>query len=116
MMITRGMTIGIALAGAALGLAGPASAQLGEGSYTWTVTGGAMTGIHSPWGLTPCGQSCLNVQFSNGKTTDLHLQGNTWTGPMPDTGCIWTLDNNSLTGRNDCPGSPLIEFQLTNNG
>ena len=115
-MISRSMALAAVLAGAALWLAGPASAQLGEGSYTWTTTGGnGPTGLHSQWVLTPCGQSCLNVQFSNGKTTDFNLQGNTWTGPMPDTGCTWTIDNNSLAGRNDCPASS-IEFQLTKNG
>jgi hypothetical protein len=114
MMITRGLAVGIVLAGAAVGLAGPASAQLSEGSYTWTVTGGAMTGVHSQWVLTPCGETCMTVRFSNGETTDFHLQGNTWTGTN-SAGCTWTTDNNSLAGRDDCPASSY-EYQLTRNG
>ena len=111
-MITRCMAVGIVLAGAAVGFAGPASAQLDEGSYTWTVTGGGPAGLHSQWVLTPCGQSCLNVQFSNGETTDFHLQGNTWTGTN-SAGCAMTIDNKSLAGRNNCGG---LEYQLTKNG
>jgi hypothetical protein len=113
--ITRALAAGVVLAGAAVGLAGPASAQLDEGSYTWTVSGGSagFTGVHSQWVLTPCGQACITVQFSNGTTTDVHLQGSTWTG-VSANGCTETIDNNSLAGHNDCPGSST-EFQLTKN-
>jgi hypothetical protein len=114
MTITRNLAVGVVLACAAVGLAGPASAELGEGSYTWTVTGtGGFTGVHSQWVLTPCGQGCMTVRFSNGETTDFHLQGNSWTGTN-SAGCTETIDNNSVAGRNDCNGSST-EFQLTKN-
>jgi hypothetical protein len=112
--IIRALAAGVVLAGAAVGLAGPASAQLGEGSYTWTVTGGGMAGVHSQWVLTPCGQTCMTVQYSNGETNDFHLQGNTWTGTN-SAGCTETIDNNSLAGRNVCPALST-EFQLSKNG
>lgn len=109
--LARGLTAGIILAGAALGLAGPASAQLDEGGYTWTSAGG----ISTHWVLSSCGQNCMTVRFSNGEVTDLHLDGNTWTG-TDAKGCTRTIDNNSLAGRNDCPSLGVSTgFQLTRN-
>ena len=114
--MSRGFTVGLVLAGAAVWFAGPAAAQLTEGSYTWTTTGGSgPTGVHSQWTLTSCGQDCITVRFSNGVTTDLHLQGNTWAGPNPNNQqCSYTIDNNSIAGRNSCADG-TYEFQLTKN-
>jgi hypothetical protein len=112
MAIARGVAVGVALAGAAIGVASPASAELGEGSYAINSTGGGGgMQIHSQWVVTPCGQDCLTVRFSNGESTDFHLEGNTWTG-INAAGCTWTVDNNSLAGRNSCS----VPIQLTKNG
>jgi hypothetical protein len=115
MAIARAVAVGVVLAGAAIGVASLASAELGEGSYAVNSTGGGGgMGIHSQWVVTPCGQGCLTVRFSNGETTDFHLQGNTWTGANA-AGCIWTVDNNSLAGLDHCPAIS-IDVQLTKNG
>jgi hypothetical protein len=113
--IIGGVTAGVFFAGAAIGLASSASAQLTEGSYTWTTTGGGFAGVHSAWVLSSCGQDCLTVRFSNGDTMDLHLQGNAWTGAN-SKGCTYSLDNNSLAGHDDCPGGAAYDWQLTKNG
>ena len=116
-LIHSTVAVAAVVCGMAVGLAGQASAQLGEGSYTWTVGGsaGGFAGVHSEWTLTTCGQDCLTVVFSNGKTGEFHLQGDTWTWTDPSTGCTWVTDNNSLAGRNNCPDSST-EYQLTQNG
>jgi hypothetical protein len=109
--IIRGVTAGVFFAGAAIGLASSASAQLTEGSYAINTTGGGGgMQIHSQWVVTPCGQDCFTVRFSNGESTDFHLQGNTWTG-INAAGCTWTVDNDSLAGRNSCS----LPIQLTKN-
>jgi hypothetical protein len=114
--IPRGMAIGAVLVGAAVGLASPASAQLSEGSYTWTITAGGPVGLDSHWVLTSCGQDCITVQFSNGDTMDVHLQGNAWTGIKSNPGCAFTIENNSLAGRENCPDGTTTQFQLAKNG
>jgi hypothetical protein len=115
MKTTRFAIAAAVMAGAAIGLAGPASAELGEGSYAINSTGGGGgMGIHSHWVVTPCGQGCLTVRFANGETTDFHLQGNTWTGTNA-AGCTWTVDNNSLAGRDHC-SDLSFDIQLTKDG
>ena len=124
--ITRGLAIGVVLAGAAVGLASPASAAPLSGSYTATITD-----LNPPWSqagpgdamdvtLNPCGPDCTTFaapKVPHPWTTDLHLQGNTWTGTQPDVGfgtCPMTLDNNSRALTIDCPAIPTtIHFALT---
>jgi hypothetical protein len=114
MTITRRLLFSVVLVGAAVGLAGPASAQLEPGSYTVATVGGQFSGVKGSWVVTSCGQNCLTVLYPDGKkTVDFHLEGNTWTGNDPE--CVRTIDNNSLTVRADC-GSGLFESQLTKNG
>src|SRR3954469_22000831 len=114
MTITRGLLAGVALFGAAVGLAGPASAQLEPGSYTATsISQDQFAGMKSPRAITSCGQNCLAVLDANGKTVNFQLQGNTWTGNDPE--CVQTIDNTSLIIRAAC-GSVVVESQLTRNG
>lgn len=113
MTITRGLLTGMVLIGTAVGLAGPASAQLEPGSYTNISVGGMFAGIKSPWVITPCGENCLTVLYPNGKTVNYQLHGNTWTGNDPE--CVRTIDNDSLTARADC-GQGVAESQLTKDG
>lgn len=100
----------ITLAGASLGLAGPALADSLEGTYTAEVIGvdgSASPLTNSPWVLTPCGPDCVS-----GGGREFHLQGNTWTSitAAPDgMPCPTTFDNASLTGKTGCGG---MEFPL----
>lgn len=116
MTITRGLLAGVALVGAAVGLAGPASAQLDPGTYTATATAdqGLFAGVKSRWVVTSCGENCLTVLFSNGKTVNFQLQGNNWIGSDPE--CVWTVDNNSLVYRADCGGGASMNAQLSKDG
>jgi hypothetical protein len=112
---TRIAILAVAMAGAAVGLAGAASAQLTEGTYTWTMTGGTFSGVQSHWVLSTCGQDCLTIRFSTGNQTEVHRQGNAWTGPGTKDGCTYTIDNNSLAGHDDClPGGG--QWQLSKDG
>lgn len=112
---TSGLAISAVLVCAAVGFASPASAQLGEGSYTWTITGGGPVGLHSNWVLNSCDQKCMTIHFSNGETMDVHLQGNAWTGTGSFNGCAYTIDNGSLAGSQNCPDGTSTKFQLTIN-
>ena len=116
MPIARRAAVAAAFAGAVIGLAGPASAQLTEGSYTSTTVGGDFAGVHTQWTLSSCGQNCMTIRFSNGDTMDLHLQGNAWTGTDSGPGCTYSLDNNSLAGHQNCPSGSSYDWQLTKDG
>ena len=114
MTITRGLLAGVALVGAAVGLAGPASAQLDPGTYTATATDGLFAGAQTRWVVTSCGEDCLTVLLSNGKIVDFHPQGNNWIGSDPQ--CVWTVDNNSLVYGAVCGGGDPMNFQLSKDG
>jgi hypothetical protein len=124
MKTTRIAILAAAMAGAAVGLSGPASAEPLSGAYTATMLdgGGAYKrGSTTTWTLTPCGPDCTHVNTGAGTPSDLHLQGNTWNGPfgVSDTGdvsCTATLDNNSLVLTSHCPGHPDMVIGLTKNG
>src|SRR4051812_10687704 len=63
--INRGLVAGVVLAGAALGLASPASAGPPSGSYLGTVTEargeGAQVGGTLTLALNPCGPDCVTI-------------------------------------------------------
>lgn len=118
MMIAKSMAIATILAGAALGLAGPASAQLDAGTYTRTMTEGQFQGVHDEITVTSCGQNCVTFSKDDGPLLDLHRQGSTWTGSRTDDNgveCSWTVDDASLVLRIQCPETSYV-YQLTKNG
>lgn len=117
-MIAKSMAIATVLAGAALGLAAPASAKLEAGNYTRTVTEGPFQGADDEITVTSCGQNCVTFLKDDGPLLDLHRQGSTWTGTRTgDNGveCSWTVDDASLVLRIQCPETSYVS-QLTKNG
>lgn len=118
MTITQGLAVAAVLAGAAVGLAGPASADPVDGSYTATmIDGGGIKkdGSMATFTLTSsCGPDCINLNTGSGSPFDLHRQGNAWTGTVE--ACTWTLDNSSLVITRACPDQPNIVIGLTKNG
>lgn len=120
--ITRRLAVGAVLAGAAILLAAPASADLTDGAYQANFDSG---GGSQRWVVTSCGAGCKSVQWTGeqggGGTFTYHLNGNTWTtGPMGEhTTVVMTIDNNTLAGTQeaDLMGEPLIQrFNLVRAG
>ena len=113
--IIRGLAVGVVVAGAAVGLASPASADLHSGSYTATVTNGGgrvRPGVTHLWTLTSCGSGCLHIHGDDPVwDKDIHLQGNTWT--PADNG--FTIDNDSLVESETFNGAN-IQWQWAQNG
>lgn len=108
------------LAGMALGLAAPASADLTDGSYQAIYE---VNGSSHPWVVTPCGAGCKSVQWDSGDATGTdtyHLKGTIWTAEptgLPNT--TKTIDNNSLlaTLEGDVFDKHLVQrTQLVKNG
>jgi hypothetical protein len=120
MAITRGIAVGAVLAGVAVALAAPASADLTDGAYQANYEN---AGSH-PWVVTSCGAGCKSVQWENGEksgTETYHLNGNTWTsdGPTNKYNAVRTIDNNTLVATNeaDLMGEHIVErAQLVKNG
>ena len=123
--ITRALAVGAVFAGTAVGLAGPASAEPLSGSFLATITDvnpawdKASPGNAMDVTLTPCGADCTTMaapHVPNPWSTDLHLQGNTWTGTQPDNGfgpCPIALDNTSRALTITCPAVPTtLQFSL----
>jgi hypothetical protein len=103
-----------AVCGATVALAGPASSDRLSGPYTATAIEGGLgmeTGTVSNWTFSPCGSDCTHLHTGGGIETDLHLQGNVWTG-ADNKGCFPTLDNSSLVYTVVCPGGRIV-FQLS---
>ena len=107
MTILRGVAVGVVLAGAAVGLAAPASADLTDGTYQMTYL--AVPGPEPrTMVVTSCGAGCKHMQIPGPYTAvEYHLQGDTWTAPADD-GYPKTIDNNTLAGSASTWG-----FQLT---
>ena len=100
--------------GAALGLAGPASADALSGAYSATAIEGGLgmdTGTVSNWTFSNCGVDCSHLHTSGGIETDLHLQNNVWSG-ADNKGCFASLDNSSLVYTVVCPSGRIV-FQLS---
>lgn len=107
------------LAGTAIALAAPASADDFSGVYTYNGPPTATTNT-TTWTVTPCGPGCAHVVSASGETnTDAHLVGGSWTfqGQYPDAfDCadgsivpgikVFTLDPNTLQGQIDTPPAP----------
>jgi hypothetical protein len=102
------------LAGAAIGLANPASADPLAGTYTATVVDATDTsGFGAPpvaagetwtWVLTPCGPDCthLDVPDKNKHAMDLVMQGGSWTGGPNEIGCTKTINAEATTATEAC--------------
>jgi hypothetical protein len=106
------------LASAAVGLAGPASAEPLSGDYTGTVTDGGghyREGKTATWTFTPCGPDCSRLGAPTApEPLELHVQGNTWTGSHSN-GCTTAIDINSLVMTREC-GKARVVWQLAKNG
>jgi hypothetical protein len=96
---TRGLAASIVLAGAAVGLAGTASADAFDGPYLITVTNGrgiVSDGDKQGVFTSPCGADCTT--FNAGQwSADMRLQGNSWSGTTSE-GLILSFDKDSLAG------------------
>jgi hypothetical protein len=104
MTLLRNLATVSILAGAAIALAGPASAEAPNGPYTHTITdktGGPFhIGGQTPWILSPCGPSCLRIHQAVDPEwdADLHLDGNRWAGTVTPKRTT-SFDKDSLVGQ-----------------
>jgi hypothetical protein len=104
------------LAGAAIGLACPASAAPPpDGNYVGTVTdssnpGKASVGNAESMHLSSCGDGCIRLQ-GRGWSADLHSQGQIWSGPTSGGDNVW-LDENTLAGGMDWTDGTHLKTQL----
>jgi hypothetical protein len=110
MKIKRFAFLAAAMAGAAVGLAAPASAELTDGAYE-------MRYVKNPSPtpdiivVTSCGAGCKHFQMNGPyEPFEYHLEGNTWTAPSKN-GLPNTIDNNTLAGSEN-----TWEFQLVKVG
>jgi hypothetical protein len=119
--IYRGLVAGVALAGASVGLAGPASAEPLNGTYTATPVAdpNGMAAIYpsTTYNFTPCGADCtrLDIGTAGGTVVDLHLQGNVWTGTwVSESGisCKESVNADAVSTSRNCDGL-LLNHQLT---
>jgi hypothetical protein len=95
MKTMRIATLATVVAGAAVGLASPASAELTDGTYEITYIGDPSPPINML--VTSCGAGCKHTQIAGaGGSVDFHLHGNTWTGQSEDA--TVTIDNDTLRG------------------
>jgi hypothetical protein len=118
------MAVLAVLAGAAVGLAGPASAAGLSGTYTATVTEASGSvgpapispGQNVTWLLSECGPDCTHSQSPVGKAqVDLHLQGNSWVGGPDELGCNKTISADAATATEVCP-MWTIQYTLAKTG
>ncbi|BDB44449.1 hypothetical protein Mkiyose1665_24540 [Mycobacterium kiyosense] len=109
-LINRGLAAGFALTCVAVGLAGPAHAELLEGTYAARVIEpqGFPT---NTWVFSSCGPDCLLRQIGSNENTyvELHRQGTSWVGTAGST--TTTIDNASLVVHS----GPFV-FELTKVG
>jgi hypothetical protein len=97
MPIIRKLGVGAVLVGAAIGLAGPASAELTDGTYQLTYLANPGPEPRTVV-VTSCGDGCKRFQIPGPYTPlDYHLQGDTWTATGAD-GNTQTINNNTLAG------------------
>jgi hypothetical protein len=115
--ITYGMAASAVLAGAAIGLAGAASADPTAGSYTATIIDPGASNKEGSvnWSLDPCGPDCFRLLGVQGnQLNELRRQGDVWTGVSP-SGSTAMLDNNSLILTLLIPGEPNVVIGMTKN-
>ena len=93
----RGLAVGAVLAGCAIGLAGPACAELTDGTYTVDYIGHPSDS--KTLVVNSCGDGCKHTQIVGADPAglDFHLQGNTWSG-QADPETTVTIDNETLGG------------------
>jgi hypothetical protein len=93
--ITRGVIAGAAVVGAAIGLAGPASAELTDGTYQITYIGDPSPSQNMV--VNSCGDGCKHIQIVGPyEPVDYHLQGNIWTALS--YGRTLTINDDTLGG------------------
>lgn len=114
-MMFRNAALVAVMAGAAVTLAGPASADPLSGSYTQTTTESNKfpPGSHLERVFTPCGPDCTRDLTSSNGPADFHLQGSTWS--YQDEYSSESFDANSLAGRFVSNSGWYVNFQLTRN-
>ncbi|WP_123026265.1 hypothetical protein [Mycolicibacterium stellerae] len=115
--IVYGLAAGAVLAGAAIGFAGPASAEPLTGSYNGTLIDGAGQVLNpDPVGLTfsACGPDCTHMTTPS-QEIDLHLQGGAWVAGYDWNGspCTITLDGNGTVLDDVCPNEQPLRMSLT---
>lgn len=95
-------------AAAAVGLAGPAAADLTDGTYekTYLFDGRTQTVV-----FTSCGAGCKRAETPGAPSAEYHLAGNIWTHTL-ESGAVATIDNDSLTGAFSSSGLTSGEFKL----
>jgi hypothetical protein len=124
--IARGLAVGVVVTGAALGMASPTSAAPPTGSFVASVTesrGDIAAPVGSTLTLTliSCGPACVTVGTPKSRApwqSDLHLQGNTYTGTRTTpngSNCALTLDSNATNFAQDC-GDVYMRYQLSRSG
>ena len=77
MNVIAGLAAATVVAGAAVGFAGPASADDSAGNFTGTFVPNG-PGMTSTWVVTPCGADCARVSDSSGWTADAHPWAGVW--------------------------------------
>ncbi len=113
MKIYRAVAVGSVLFAAALGWAGPASAEPLDGAYSITVTDGdGVVDVGTGQGVfaTPCGPDCTHF-IGPTWSADGHLLGNSWSVTRSG-GSTLTFDQNSLAGT-IVGGGHVLQVQLT---
>lgn len=110
------------VAGAGLGLAGPAHADLNDGTYTMTITASDQfqVGSTQTWNVGSCGPDCRHVDVVGGDTPyDFHLIGESWSAAQPPSaqayGFTTSIDNGSLAGTFDFEDGAHYNYQLKKN-
>ena len=97
--IAYGFAASAVLAGVAIGLAGPASAEITDGPYLITVTEGhgiVPNGDKQGVFTSSCGSDCTTLNAGEW-TVDARLQGNAYSG-VTSEGLTLTFDKDSLAG------------------
>jgi hypothetical protein len=128
----RSAVTATALAGAAIALAGPASAVDPVGHYMVKWSDGSKA---NTWTITSCGQDCIHISGYKGWSTDAHLAEGTWNidpivntvscpdGSVESDTINGTFDATTLAGSSvitypvPCPGGPPggreVKFTMT---
>lgn len=120
-MIARLTISGIAVMACAVAGAGPAGAEAPDGVYQLTVIQGDQhikNGAHQGAKFSPCGPDCVHV-VKPPEATDLHRQGNIWSGSaqVGSQTCTLTLDDASSNLTEDCPDFDLhVVFSMARQG
>ncbi|ORW09822.1 hypothetical protein AWC16_14875 [Mycolicibacter longobardus] len=121
MKALRFATLTTLVVGASLGLAGPANAELQDGSYTATITESNkfQVGQTQTWNVGSCGPDCRHVELVGGDTPyDFHRDGSTWTASQPSGaahGFTTTIENDSLAGTFTFDDGAFYKYQLKKN-